>query len=180
MPKRYQMNEEQVKEIKEARKENKDKNVEKRLKVLLLHAEGKKREKIAEMTGFVKSYISELVSKYCNKGISSIINNHYHGNHRNMSFAEEEALLGPFMEAAEAGQIVEVSGIRQAYEEATGRSLENNRGQIYNVLHRHGWRKVMPRSKHPNKASEEAIEASKKLKQPSSVSWKAFQKNMSG
>ncbi len=32
------------------------------------------------------------------------------------------------------------------------------------VLKRKGWRKVMPRSKHPKKASPEAIEASKKLK----------------
>jgi transposase len=173
------MNEEQVKELEEARKKNKDKNVEKRLKALLLHAEGMTREKIAEMTGFVKSYISELVSKYCNKGISTIIENNYHGNNRNMSFAEEEALLEPFQEAAQAGQIVEVSEIKRAYEEATGRSLENNRGQIYNVLRRHGWRKVMPRSKHPNKASEEAIEASKKLTKPSNMRWKILQQEMS-
>ena len=112
---------------------------------MLLHAEGKTREKIAEITGFVKSYISELVSKYCNEGISTIIENKYQGNHRNMSYEEEEALLEPFRKSAEVGQIVEVSEIKQAYEEAIGRSLENNRGQIYNVLKRHGWRKVMPR-----------------------------------
>ena len=38
-------------------------------------------------------------------------------------------------------------------------------GHIYAVLHRNGWRKTMPRSRHPKKASDEAIEASKKLKQ---------------
>jgi len=163
MQQRYQINEEQIVEIERARKRNRDKNVEKRLKALLLHAQGKKREKIAEETGYVKSYISELVSKYCNKGLSSIIDNNYHGNNRNMSIAEEETLLEPFKKAAAAGQIVETSEIKRAYEKAIGRSLENNHGQIYQLLHRHGWRKVMPRSKHPNKASEEAIEASKKL-----------------
>ena len=163
MQQRYQINEEQIVEIERARKRNRDKNVEKRLKALLLHAQGKKREKIAEETGYVKSYISELVSKYCNKGLSSIIENNYHGNNRNMSIAEEETLLEPFKKAAAAGQIVETSEIKRAYEKAIGRSLENNHGQIYQLLHRHGWRKVMPRSKHPNKASEEAIEASKKL-----------------
>jgi hypothetical protein len=61
MPKRYHINEEQARELERARKGNKDKNVEKRLRALLLHAEGKTREKIAEITGFVKSYISELV-----------------------------------------------------------------------------------------------------------------------
>jgi len=132
---------------------------------LLLHAEGKKRKEIAEKTDFAKSYISELVSKYCNNGLSAIIENKYGGNNRNMSYAEEEALLGTFIKAVEAGQMIEVSQMKRAYEKAIGRSLENNHGQIYQVLHRHGWRKVMPRSKHPNKASEEAIEASKKLTQ---------------
>ena len=47
------------------------------------------------------------------------------------------------------------------YEEKVGHPIGNS--QIYRVLHRHNWRKVMPRSKHPNKASEEVIEASKKL-----------------
>jgi len=180
MSKRYHINEEQVKELEKARKENRDKNVEKRLKALVLHAEGKTREKIAEITGFVKSYISELVAKYCNNGITTIIENNYHGNHRNMSLAQEEALLEPFRKAAQAGQIVEVSEIKRAYEEAIGRSLENNRGQIYNVLHRHGWRKVMPRSKHPDKASEEAIEASKKLTKPSKNQWKILTHPESG
>ena len=168
---RYQISKEQMAEIEKARTKNKDKNVEKRLKALLLHAEGKRRGEIAEQTGFAKTYISELVSKYCKKGIETVVENHYPGNHRNLSIAEEETLLEPFKKAAAAGQIVEVNEIKRAYEKAIGRSLENHHGQIYNVLHRHGWRKVMPRSKHPNKASEEAIEASKKLTEPSGSQW---------
>ena len=164
MVKRYHIGEEQVEEIEGERKKNRDKNIEKRLKALLLHAEGKKRAEIAERTGYAKSYISELVSKYCKKGISAIVENHYPGNHRNLSFAEEESFLESFMKAAEDGQLIEVSAIKAAYEEKIGRSLESNRGQIYRVLARHGWRKVMPRSKHPNKASDEVIETSKKLK----------------
>jgi len=163
MPKRYQISAEQVEELEKARRENKEINVDKRLKALLLHAKGESRKEIAEKTEYAKTYISELVSRYCNHGINAIIENKYGGNHRNMSVEEEEALLKPFREAAEAGQIVEISAIRSAYEQAIGRSLENNHGQIYYVLHRHGWRKVMPRSRHPKKASKEVIEASKKL-----------------
>ena len=163
MARRYKMTEEQKAEIERARKENKDKNVEKRLKALSLYAEGLSRKEIAEKTEYATSYISELVAKYRKHGISSMIENKYGGNHRNMSYAEEEALLEPFKADAEAGKIVEISAIKKAYEAATGRSLENAHGQIYYVLHRHGWRKVMPRSKHPKKASDEAIEASKKL-----------------
>jgi transposase len=172
MPKRYKISKEQVAEIEEARRENKNKNVEKRLKALQLHAEGKKRAEVADKTDFAETYISELVSKYCKKGIGAIIENNYKGNHRNLSFEEEESLLEPFRKAAQAGQIVEISEIKQAYEEKLGRSVDNQHGQIYYVLHRHGWRKVMPRSQHPNKASDEDIEASKKLTQPSASPWK--------
>ena len=42
---------------------------------------------------------------------------------------------------------------------------DTGRGYIYMLLKRKGYRKVMPRSKHPKKAKEEAIEASKKLTQ---------------
>lgn len=80
-----------------------------------------------------------------------------------MSYAEEEKLLAPFREQAEKGELVEISSIEAAYREAVGHSIGTS--QIYYVLHRHGWRKVMPRSKHPKKASEEVIETSKKLRQ---------------
>jgi transposase len=152
-----------VEELEKARRGTKEINVDKRLRALLLHAEGKSRREIAEKTEYAETYISELVSRYCKYGIAAIIESKYGGNHRNMSVAEEEKLLKPFKEAAEAGRIVEVGAIKSAYEQAIGRSLDNNHGQIYYVLHRHGWRKVMPRSKHPKKASEEVIEASKKL-----------------
>ena len=58
------------------------------------------------------------------------------------------------------GHVVEISQIKAAYVEAVGHRIGN--GQIYCVLKRRGWRKVMPRSRHPKKASDEAIEASKK------------------
>ena len=164
MRKRHEITEEQVAEIKKAQKKNKNANVEKRLTALILHAEGQSRKAIAEVTGYAVTYISEIVAKYCKNGISSMTENKYVGNHRNLSYAEEEALLEPFRRLAEAGQIVEISAIKKAYETAIGRSLGNAHGQIYYVLHRHGWRKVMPRSRHPKKASDEAIEASKKLK----------------
>ena len=74
---------------------------------------------------------------------------------------KEAAILAPFKERAEKGELVEISEIAKAYQAAVDHPVSN--GQIYFVLHRHGWRKVMPRSKHPKKASEEEIAASKKL-----------------
>ena len=163
MPKRHYISEEQKREIELARKKNKNKNVEKRLKALMLHANGAKRKEIAKQTGYAESYVTELVVKYSRNGLSAMVENHYKANRRSLSFDEETAVLDRFKKQAEQGQMVEVSEIARAYEEATGRSLEKSSGQIYKVLKRHGWRKVMPRSKHPNKASDEDIEASKKL-----------------
>jgi len=164
MEKKYYITEGQKAELETARKANKDKRVENRLKALILRAEGNRNKDIGEKCDLHPSYVSQLVSIYCNQGIGAIIENHYAGNRRNMSKAEETAFLAGYKEQAEQGQIVETAAIKKAYEEKVGHSIGG--GQIYCVLHRHGWRKIMPRSKHPNKASDEVIEASKKLTLP--------------
>ena len=76
-----------------------------------------------------------------------------------MSEEEETKILEPFKERGEKGELVDIHEIAQAYQAAVDHPVSG--GQIYCVLKRHGWRKVMPRSRHPKKASEEVIEASK-------------------
>ena len=163
MAKKGSLSIEQVDELQVAKSKNKDKNVDARLRALLLYAEGQKSKDIAAGTGFKDSYISELVRKYRKGSIVAVSEKNYKGNRRNLSFAQEAILLNSFEEKAKAGQIITVADIKVAYEKAIGRSLDTSRGQIYRVLERHGWHKVMPRSKHPNKASDEVIETSKKL-----------------
>ena len=157
----YRYTEEDKAIIARARKANKDKRAENRLHALELRAAGKSAEEVASVTGFHKAYISQLTAKYLAGGIEAISGNHYGGNHRNMTPEEETALLERFREKAKKGQIVEVSEIKASYEQAVGHAIGGS--QIYYVLRRNGWRKVMPRSKHPKKASEEVIETSKKL-----------------
>ena len=161
MASRYKFSEEEIKAIEKKRKENKDKRAEARLKALELRAKGAKAKEVAEATGFHAAYVTQLVGKYRKKGLEAIAGNHYGGNHRNMSEAEEAEILAPFKERAEKGELVEISEIAKAYQSAVDHPV--SRSQIYFVLHRHGWRKVMPRSKHPKKASDEEIMASKKL-----------------
>lgn len=161
MKMKHRYTEKDLETIRMARKENKDKRVEQRLKALEMQALGEKAKDIAKATGFHPASISRLMAKFRDGGIEAITGNHYGGNRRNMSFEDETALLVPFRQKAELGQIVEVSEIKAAYENAVGHTIGGT--QIYYVLRRHGWRKVMPRSKHPKKASDEAIEASKKL-----------------
>ena len=159
---KYAFNEEQKAEIKAARKKNRDKKIEKRLEVLEMRCDGVSQAAIVEKTGFHRSHVCNLIRKYHEEGMSAIIENHYTGNRRNMTFEEEENFLEQYFRQAELGQLLDVREMANAYEKKVGHSIGNS--QIYRVLHRHGWRKVMPRSKHPKKASEEAIDASKKLK----------------
>ena len=162
MASRYIFSSEEIQAIEQARKINKDKRVETRLKALEMRAKGASAKEVSEITGYHTSNVSRLVDKYRKKGLEGITGNHYGGHRRNMSIEEEVAVLTPFKVRAEKGQIVEISEIAAAYQDAVGRSVAPT--HIYRVLHRHGWRKVMPRSKHPQKASDDEIEASKKLK----------------
>ena len=114
---------------------------------------------VAELTGFHRSHVSNLIRKYFEEGITSVAEKHYGGNHRNLRYEEEAALLEEYRQRAESGQMLSIKEIEAAYEKQVGHRISNS--QIYRVLHRHGWRKIMPRSRHPKKASEEVIEASK-------------------
>ena len=161
MASRYKFTEEQIQELTKAAKANKRKDVDRRLRALLMRAKGKTLAEVAQATDYSFSNITKLVRTYRGNGLSAIVENHYRGNHRNMSYEEETALLKPYEKEAKAGQMVEVSEMEEAYQKAVGHSIGT--AQIYYVLRRHGWRKVMPRSKHPKNARDEVIEASKKL-----------------
>ena len=161
MKMKYEFSPEQYTEIKAARKANRDKQTDKRLEVLELRCEGKSLNEIATATGFHRSHVSNLIRKYFEEGLEAVSEKHYPGNRRNMSYDQEALFLEEYRDIAEAGQMLDIQEIAKAYENAVGHRIGNS--QIYRVLHRHGWRKVMPRSKHPKSASPEEIDSSKKL-----------------
>jgi transposase len=146
---------------KELAKNNKNKNVDKRLQVIIMRHEGLKDVEIAARTGYHCKRVSQLCAEFAAVGIEEYARNKYGGNHRSLSEQEETKILDRFKESAAEGQIVTGLQIKAAFDERLGR--ETGRGYIYMLLERHGWRKVMPRGKHPKKANDEVIEASKKL-----------------
>lgn len=159
---RFQIEEKEYERIREAEKQTKDKRVSRRLRILMMRYEGYKVREIAEIMGMRINSISQLCRRYREQGLDRFIENKYGGNHRALTEAEEEAILERFEKAAEAGQEVTAQEIKAAFDEVRGK--DTGRGYIYMLLERHGWRKVMPRSRHPKAANEEACEASKKLK----------------
>lgn len=50
------------------------------------------------------------------------------------------------MESSRAGQVIEVTEIYLAYQEAVGHEV--TRDAIYYLLKKYGWRKIMPRGRH--------------------------------
>jgi transposase len=79
--------------------------------------------------------------------------------HENLTVAQEQQLLAPFLEQAQAGGVLVVAPVPAAYEQMVGRAVHPS--VVYRALHRQGWRKIMPRPKHP-KASEDVREAFQK------------------
>ena len=67
----------------------------------------------------------------------------------NMTLEEEKALLARFAKAAGAGEMLNIHDLKAAYEKAIGH--ETSKSTIYNLLARHGWRKLMPRPFHPSR-----------------------------
>src|SRR5512136_1589110 len=77
----------------------------------------------------------------------------------NMSFEEEVAFLAPFFEKASKGGILVAGEIKQELD--TRLERRTALASTYNLLHRHGWRKLAPDTRHP-KADIECQEEWKK------------------
>ena len=69
--------------------------------------------------------------------------------HENMTLAQEKALLARFAKRAGAGELLNIHDLKAAYEQAIGHATSES--TVYNLLNRHGWRKLMPRPYHPKR-----------------------------
>ena len=66
---------------------------------------------------------------------------------QNMTREEEAVFLQPFFDQAQAGGILVVGQIKQALDRQLGHKVAL--ASAYNLLHRHGWRKLAPDKRHP-------------------------------
>ena len=160
MGKKYTISKEELEEIRKARRETQNKKEDKRLYAIELRGLGKNNDEISEKLDTSKNVISNWVEKYKKEGLEGILNKQRVGNRRNLTFEQEKEFLRPYEEKALKGELINVNEIKEAYVKLVGHSIGS--GQIYYVLKRHGFRKVMPRSRHPKKADDKEIEISKK------------------
>jgi transposase len=123
-------------------------------------------EAIASATGFSSDYVKHIHSIFRRGGLGGVLSKGKGGRyHEHQTKAEEAAFIAPFIEEAKAGHVLEVSRIHRALEEKMNKPLRVQ--NTYNLLHRHGWRKIAPRPKHPQ-GDPQAQEAFKKTGRRSS------------
>ena len=68
-------------------------------------------------------------------------------HHENFTREQEIEVLKPFLDRARNGGVLVVPEIKPALEGALGRPMALS--TVYNLLHRHGWRKLAPDKHHP-------------------------------
>jgi len=142
-------------------KATKDKAEYQRIQCVWLRAAlGLAAPQIATALGWQVGSVRQVHSDYLRHGEAALRSKPSGGRHRqNLTLEQEKELLRPFLEQAQAGGVLVIAPVQAAYEVAVGRPVHHS--VVYRALHRQGWRKIMPRPRHP-KASEEAQEAFKK------------------
>ena len=163
----YKISQDDAKLLRQAMEETSNVGAYTRLLAVALRGEGLSNDEIASVTKYNSNYVTELCKTYVLFGLEALASDgRAGGNNQHMTEDEAAGFLEQFREQAENGQVISVEDIAKAYNEAVGKE-HKSLSSAYYFLHRHGWRKVMPKKQHPGKASDEVIETSKKLTQSS-------------
>jgi len=121
---------------------------------------------IAKHCGVSTETVHQLISAYKRHGVASVETPGKGGRRSGYLTREhEQQVLAPFFAQAQVGAITTVAQIKQAFEAQVGQDVAET--TIYLLLHRHGWRKLAPRSFHPKANPEEQALFKKTLRRPS-------------
>jgi transposase len=117
-----------------------------RIQMVLLRESGMTQPAIAEAMGVSLSTVNRAHMAYDQGGLKTLGPKPCGGRKReNMTIAQEKALLARFAKAAGTGEMLNIHDLKRAYEQAIGHGTST----VYDLLARHGWRKLMPRPFHP-------------------------------
>jgi len=148
-------------EIEKLMKTEKNAFLLKRMQIVAWNLEGKDVKEIVELSKKSLSQVYVILRVFSDGGIEGLRARYCGGNNRYLSFDKEKSVLTDFAERAQFGEFLRTCGMQEEFQKKTGVIYSVN--AFYDLLHRHGWRKLKPRWRHPKRASDEAIEASKKL-----------------
>ena len=130
-----------------------------RIQCVLIRATlGSSAAEIAQLLGWSTATVHVIHSRWAKEG-EAIFELRGRGgrHHQHLSAKQEAQVLGPFVAQAAAGRMLKVAEIQRAYEERVGKAVAPS--TVYRMLERHGWRKVVPRPRHPkaNRAGQAAF-----------------------
>src|SRR5215472_13437197 len=123
----------------------------------------RKAEEIARDTGVSVTTVRRVISTYKRLGLAAIETPGKGGRrHEYMSLEQERRFLQPFFAQAEQGEMATAEEIQRAFEAEV--KHEVHMSSIYRLLDRHGWRKLVPRPRHPQANAQEQAAFKKTLR----------------
>lgn len=147
-------------EIKERMITSKEREQYQRWQSIFLTSKGLQADMVAEYVGTTKGTVHQWVYQYNHNGPDGFTLQGRGGRRFGyLSLQEEEELLESIRPRAEKGRILNAFTIKEQLEERLSKKVSKD--YLYDLLHRHKWRKVMPRPQHP-KADKEKQEEFKK------------------
>lgn len=132
-----------------------------RVQCLYLRQYGASSKDIAAVLAMSGVNVKRVWIDYRRRGEDAVFKERRGGRYReNMTTKEERQFLNPFLKEAEKGGVLVVNEIHAAYEKKLRRPV--SKSTVYAMLHRHGWRKIVPRPHHPkgNKSAQEIFRVS--------------------
>jgi transposase len=129
--------------------------------VVLPLAYGLSLEQTAKAIGYSVTWTCRLRNRFLAGEVVGDGQRPSRGGRRNQHMTEEQEreVLTPFLDRARHGGILVVGQIKAELEATLGHAMALP--AVYNLLHRHGWRKLAPDKRHPQSDSQ-AQEAWKK------------------
>ena len=138
-----------------------------RVTCIRLLALGWEAQDVAEAVGLTRSSVYRRKSEFLKDGESTLFTDGWGGRRGGVLTAAQEAeFVAHFEDAARKGQMVSASAMAAELARRAGKPASP--ATLYRILARHGWRKVVPRPRHPeaDPARQEAF------KETSRSSWR--------
>ena len=133
---------------------------QRRIQAVLIRAlDASPPERIAQVTGLSINTVRVLHSRFLREGEAFLVDRPGRGGRRRtlLDAEQEAALLQQHVQAAGEGRIIETGTLKRDYELLVGHAIAAS--TVYRLLAKAGWRKVVPRPRHPKKdpGAEEAF-----------------------
>ena len=117
---------------------------------------------IGEITQYSEGSVKRIHAEFRKTGMQSIKDTRGGRHRENLTLEQETELLSRFDETSSLGQVSEISRIKAEYETMAGKKVDKT--VIYRMLHRHGFRKIVPYQRHKKGDPEKQEELKKTSK----------------